>query len=60
MNHGYFAFKQQSYKKANKSGFIYFEIRSNEAYSNTGIIDLPIMWSPYYKITKRLMFGFRV
>jgi len=35
-------------------------IRSNEVYSNTGIIDLPKMWSPYYKITKSLVFGFRV
>ena len=33
--------------------------RSDERYSNTCITDLPKMWSPNFKITKRLMFGFR-
>jgi len=35
-------------------------LRSAEVYSNTCIIDVPKIWSTNYKITKRLMFGFRV
>ena len=49
MNDGYFAFKQQSYKKLTNLERAQIK-RSNERYSNTCITDLP----------KRLMFGFRV
>ena len=59
MNDGYFAFKHQNYKKLTNLERAQIK-RSDERYSNTCITDLPKMWSPNYKITKRLMFGFRV
>ena len=48
MNDGYFAFKQQSYKKLTNLERAEI-IRSDEVYSNTCIINVPKMCSPSYK-----------